>query len=346
MKRPKISLIVPVYNVSKTIVKCLSSIENQTFDDFEVIIVDDGSTDNSGDLCRRFVEKDKRFFLIEKGNEGVSSARNVAIKKAFGHYIGFVDSDDYIDKHFCEILFKIITENNVDVLNFGYTRIDGERKVVSYSSFPKNRIIREPEILDFMETSMLNNDLWYPWRNFVKREFIEKNFIRFDENQRIGDDSLFNLKCFVFSKSFYSIKEPLYFYVNNPISLTQAKFKPGLLAQYEMQFRARLAFHKEHEVLKSEGFYRGISTNYIEHSLFMMLENLKNSETGMGRVEINEIRESEIFDFSFNHYTSSGRVTMKMRIIILLFKLRLFRMLTLVYNFSLLPEKTLFLKKD
>lgn len=346
MKKPSISLIVPVFNASKTIDRCLNSIENQTFKDIEVIVVNDGSTDNSGDLCRRYVKKDKRFFLIEKGNEGVSSARNVAIGKAFGTYIGFVDSDDFIDKYFCEILFKIITENNVDVLNFGYTRIDGERKIVNYSSFPKNRIIREPEIQKFLETSMLNNDLWYPWRNFVKRELIEKNFIRFDENQRIGDDSLFNFKCFVFSKSVYSIKEPLYFYVNNPISLTQAKFKPGLLAQYEKQFRARLAFHMKHEVLKSEGFYRKIATNYIEHSLFMMLVNLKNSETGMGRLEINEIRESEIYDFSFKHYTSSGRVTMKMRIIILLFELRLFRMLTFIYNFSLPPEKTLFLRKN
>ncbi len=115
-----ISIIVPVYNVEKYLGRCVDSILSQTFSDFELILVDDGSTDNSGRLCEEYAAKDKRIRVIHKENGGLSSARNAGIDVAAGKYLGFVDSDDYIDHDMYEYLSGIIEKENADLAICGY----------------------------------------------------------------------------------------------------------------------------------------------------------------------------------------------------------------------------------
>ena len=103
---PEISIIVPVYNVEKYLKRCIDSILNQSFTDFELILVDDGSTDNSGEIIDEYAIKDERIKVIHKENGGLSSARNVGIEYSKGNYIAFVDSDDYINKNMYKILYK------------------------------------------------------------------------------------------------------------------------------------------------------------------------------------------------------------------------------------------------
>ena len=110
-----ISVIVPVYNVEKYLVQCINSILNQTIKNLEIILVDDGSLDNSGKICDEFSKKDDRIVAIHKENNGLSSARNAGLEIANGNYIGFVDSDDWLDEHMYEILLKLIKENNSDI---------------------------------------------------------------------------------------------------------------------------------------------------------------------------------------------------------------------------------------
>ena len=112
---PKISIIVPVYNVEKYLRKCVDSILNQTFKDFELILVDDGSIDTSGKICDEYNLKDNRIKVIHKENGGLSSARNAGLDIAQGEYIGFVDSDDWIELDMYEELYKICKENDTDV---------------------------------------------------------------------------------------------------------------------------------------------------------------------------------------------------------------------------------------
>lgn len=110
-----ISIIVPIYNVEKYLPRCIGSILNQNFEEFELILVNDGSTDNSGKICDIYAKKDKRIKVIHKKNGGVSSARNSGIRAATGEYIGFVDPDDYIDKNMYTNLYELCEENNCDI---------------------------------------------------------------------------------------------------------------------------------------------------------------------------------------------------------------------------------------
>lgn len=112
---PQISIIVPVYNVEPYLERCVNSIIAQTYKDFELILVDDGSTDNSGRICDSLQEKDTRINVIHKANGGLSSARNAGIEKAVGRYIGFVDSDDFIEKDMYEILYRLIIQYQADL---------------------------------------------------------------------------------------------------------------------------------------------------------------------------------------------------------------------------------------
>ena len=112
---PIISIIVPIYNVGKYLPRCIDSILNQTFKNFELIIVNDGSTDNSGVVCDDYTKKDTRIKIIHKSNGGVSSARNAGLYLAKGKYIGFVDPDDYIDKNMYEKLYRLCIDNNSDI---------------------------------------------------------------------------------------------------------------------------------------------------------------------------------------------------------------------------------------
>ena len=115
MTKELISIIVPVYNVEKYLKKCVDSIVNQTYKNLEIILVDDGATDNSGKICDELVELDNRIKVYHKKNGGLSDARNYGVERATGDYIGFVDSDDYIDAEMYEKLYEAIKKENVDV---------------------------------------------------------------------------------------------------------------------------------------------------------------------------------------------------------------------------------------
>ena len=114
-KNNLISIIVPIYNVEKYLKKCIDSIINQTYKNLEIILVDDGSPDNCGKICDEYAKKDNRIKVIHKENGGVSSARNVGVENATGEYIGFVDSDDYIEKDMYEVLINNLKKENADI---------------------------------------------------------------------------------------------------------------------------------------------------------------------------------------------------------------------------------------
>lgn len=119
-----ISVIIPVYNAEKYLEQCLNSIKNQTYKNFEVIIVNDGSKDNTDSICKKFAQSDSRFRYFSKENGGVSSARNFGLDNANGHYITFIDGDDWVEHNHLEILIKSITENNSDIAICSYKEFD------------------------------------------------------------------------------------------------------------------------------------------------------------------------------------------------------------------------------
>ena len=115
LEKELISIIVPIYNVEKYLRQCLDSILNQTYQNFECLLINDGSLDNSADICREYVSKDSRFKYFEKENGGVSSARNLGIECSRGEYITFIDSDDWVDYDYLEVLYNSLVDERADI---------------------------------------------------------------------------------------------------------------------------------------------------------------------------------------------------------------------------------------
>ena len=170
---PEVSIIVPVYKVEKYLEICLFSIMNQTFTDFECIMVNDGSPDNCGQICEKFVNLDSRFKLINKGNGGLSSARNTGFKFSTGKYISFIDSDDWIDQNYLSILHGLIVSNGADIAMCGYVK---EFKTFTRKKPLKNlpHIIKGEEAI--LELLLYNNLPGYIWNKLFRREIIVSFF--------------------------------------------------------------------------------------------------------------------------------------------------------------------------
>lgn len=167
----KLSVILTVYNVEKYLKRCIDSIIKQTYKDFELILVDDGSIDNSSKICDKFCKQDKRIKVIHKENGGVSSARNAGLDIAEGDYISFIDSDDYIEVDMFKKLIQIMIENNADIAQCNFKVVCKNEKMI------KNKIYKDVKVGD--RYVALNEIIDVPFSNVVWNKIYKKrNFIR------------------------------------------------------------------------------------------------------------------------------------------------------------------------
>lgn len=199
------SIIVPVYNAEKTLHRCVDSILGQTYKNFELILVDDGSTDNSGKIIDEYASSDSRVRPIHKNNGGVSSARNVGLKIAGGEYIIFVDSDDkFAEKSFLEECLDI----EADIIITGYTSDGMEYCPIAYDAQTKQQIV--------MSLNNNFNELYVrtPWAKIFSNKLIRDNHIVFDESLRLGEDTYFVLNAFGQSTSVKYIPKSYYCYTS------------------------------------------------------------------------------------------------------------------------------------
>ena len=205
-----ISVIVPVYKAEKYLGECIDSILSQTYESFELILVDDGSPDNSGKICDEYAEKDKRIRVIHKENGGVSSARNLGLDNANGEYFTFLDADDYFDKNYLEFLYNRLSETNSD---FCFGRFIG---------FTENTIIERKYSLPEECNMSSDNPIFIKFiSNFFKgiansscAVLFKKsllNSIRFNEGLKNYEDFLFTLRYLLNCKKFCSEKNAIYF---------------------------------------------------------------------------------------------------------------------------------------
>jgi len=219
---PKFSLIIPVYNVGKYVYRCLESISKQSFSDFEAIVIDDGSTDESGKICDEFALKDKRIKVIHKKNGGVSSASNKGLDSANGELIYFVDGDDWIEENTLEEIIKVFSKHpNADVFSFNYIfNYDNESKKSipltegTFEGIQKDHLILATIIPKFIERKY-NYKLPGIRSKCVKafkRKIIEENKIRFNEKIPIGEDALFCSKVLSQAKTVVHRNSYLYHY--------------------------------------------------------------------------------------------------------------------------------------
>ena len=219
----KISIICPVFNNDKDVYKCLISVKNQTYQNFECIIVDDGSTDDSGKICEDFCNSNDNFIYFKQSNAGVSNARNNGMKKATGKYIGFVDSDDVmLPNHLDNLVNGFLFNDKIDLASSGIIFSDKLGKDL-FKSSEKKRIFSFDESL--LETFNLSTLQGLVWNKLFKADIIRSNQIRFDENITIYEDHLFVFEYLANCKedSLYSGKLTYKYFYNESGALHTSK---------------------------------------------------------------------------------------------------------------------------
>lgn len=216
---PTFSIIVPVYNVEQYLEKCIESVLGQTYPDFELILVDDGSTDSSGKICDHYQAKDPRLHVIHKENAGVSVARNVGIDQAHGEYICFIDSDDWIENNYLSEIKGEIAD--FDILFFGcvWHYEDGSVRSLCPPAAECRTDIDEA-IYRLLRNDMNVNYFGFTWNNVFRRDIIAQHNIRFVENLHVSEDEVFSLAYCNHAKTLKVIPTPLYHYLWKQQGLT------------------------------------------------------------------------------------------------------------------------------
>ena len=166
---PKISVIIPIYNVAPYIPQCLNSIQKQTLRDIEIFLINDGSTDDGIRICEKYAQKDERIKIIHKKNEGLSAARNDGIAASTSPFILFVDADDWVEPEFCEVPYRIAIENKADLVFFGYNVMDGEGSIKQMKINMKAGLLSERQAFWF-------NIHYTPavWLGLYRRELFDE----------------------------------------------------------------------------------------------------------------------------------------------------------------------------
>ena len=237
LKQTTVTVIVPVYNVQNYLEKCVRSILAQTFSDFELIMVDDGSTDESPRICDQLAQADSRVTVIHKPNGGLSSARNAALDIAQGKYIAFIDSDDYVEPRLLEKTVAAMEAGNYDWCAYGMRKEDTQGNLLEPVCFkPRTlRIENEQERMAFLLKNLLNYRIgWEACSHLYRGDIIRENKLRFvSERQVFAEDLLFSFTYWLYAASCIVLEEPLYHYLQRSGSLMEASRHRNILPQLQ-----------------------------------------------------------------------------------------------------------------
>lgn len=271
--RPLISIIVPVYKVEKYLEKCIKSIINQTYNNLQIILVDDGSPDNCGKICDEYAQKDSRIEVIHKTNGGLSDARNVGISKAKGKYIGFVDSDDYIEKSMYEDLYNLIEENKSDVCICNFYNVIGNNKSLKnldngIKKYNKTDILREI-LLDSKIQS-------YAWNKLYKKELFDN--IKYPVGKKyedIGTTFYILEKC----NKIIVTGTPEYYYLNRADSIVNNVNEKTIIDYIELIIERYDYIEKNLKELDKYNKYYLVKTLITAYSDINSLKNVSKKTT-------------------------------------------------------------------
>jgi len=258
MEMPLVSIILPVYNAQSHLNRCLGSICAQQYEDLEIIVINDGSKDQSLPVCEEFRKKDSRILLVDKANSGVSDTRNLGLKLASGKYVQFVDSDDYIAPDYTARLVEAAEQSGADLVISPYTMV-----IPAGASKPEQvlekiqddlgvmHVARPPETREysFLPAGIYDKDTFalrlmdkpasyfygVLWNKLYRRDLLAAHDIRFTSEMRWAEDLVFNMQYIQYAEVFASIPQPGYYYVQNPQSICHTQIKPATLVQNKIQ---------------------------------------------------------------------------------------------------------------
>jgi len=241
----KISLIIAAYNVENYIEKCLKSIISQTHKDLEIVVVNDGSTDNTLNLIKNYAEIDNRIIIIDKPNGGLSSARNAGLDLVTGDYIGFIDGDDYIKEEMYERLHKLCIGSQCDIAVCGYIRKYSNREVLSNTQ--KLVHYSSQQALEELISSKNIHD--YAWDKLYKKELFED--IRYPIG-KMYEDVFTTYKLFFKANKVVYIDDPLYYYIQRDGSILRKGFSDKQFDQLEALEEIKMFFREKHLTIYNE----------------------------------------------------------------------------------------------
>ena len=254
---PKVSIIVPVYNVAPYLRQCMDSVINQTYRNIEIICIDDGSTDDSGETLDEYAKSDDRINVVHTNNAGVASARNLGLSLASGEYLLFVDGDDWLDTTACQKAVSCMSAEPADVVMWPYIREFSDRSIPK-TIFQGQKFFDETECCKLQRRmiGLSDAELAHPenadalstvWGKLYRREIVEQNHIRFEDLSRIGtyEDGLFNLYYFAHAKSAVYIPDYLSHYRKNT-GMT-SRYRSQLASQWKNLFSDMQVYIEENE---------------------------------------------------------------------------------------------------
>ena len=250
---PKISIIVPIYNAQKTIERCIDSILNQDFSDFELILIDDGSKDNSGEICDTYAGKDQRVRVIHKENSGVSASRNLALREAGGEYLQFLDADDWITPNATRLLTESMETNGCDMVIADFYRVIGERLSHKGSIDEDGVLSREEFANNMMENPA---DFYYGvlWNKLYKKSIIDEKQLCMNPKISWCEDFMFNLEYIRHCDNIFVLQVPIYYYVktkgslvSQSMSLTKTIKTKMMVFEYYNDFYKQVLTEEEYE---------------------------------------------------------------------------------------------------
>lgn len=261
----KISIVLPIYNVEAFLDKCIYSIVNQTYENIEIILVDDGSTDSSPQICDKWKQRDSRIKVIHKENGGLSDARNVGIDNATGEWIGFVDSDDYVDVTMFEKLYKACIENDCLISSCGFIRAFEDGTKNELWSTTQDMLLSQEEMIEGLYTAAVS---CVAWNKLYKIELFDGVRYPFGKTR---EDMFTTYRLFCKTDKLKYIHEALYYYCQRKDSITGEKFNYRYLDSLEALEEA-LKFYKDNGYQK---YYDRTFKEYVRYIAEYAVRNTK-----------------------------------------------------------------------
>lgn len=288
-----VSIIVPIYKVEAYLERCIQSIINQTWKDFELILVDDGSPDGCPGICDRWEQKDERIKVIHKENGGLSDARNIGLKYATGEYIAFVDSDDWIAEDYLELLIAAMEHNECDIVECGIIRTKGENdaKSLKLGEYSISSIFQTEQAL----VQLINDACFhqYVWNKLYKRNIIKDIWF---EKGKTNEDEFWTYQAFGNAKLIGKIENPLYYYFQRSSSIMGEGYSLKRLDALEAKANRQIYIEKKYPKIKDIAKVNLFTSCIYQGQLSLLY--LKEEELKQAKMMIHKIALKAMPTFS------------------------------------------------
>lgn len=265
MYKPKVSVIIPIYNVEKYLARCMDSLLNQTLEDIEIIMVDDGSTDNSPMMCDEYEKKDKRVKVVHKKNNGLGMARNSGLEIANGQYVAFIDSDDFIDRNAFKEMYEVAKLYEADMCMAGYYQFntkDGTSNKIEL--FKETKVFNADEVKS-ISYKMVGappeaiSDEYFGmsvWKNLYSLDLLKKtNMLFCSEREFVSEDAIFHLSLVPKMNTIVTLNNCYYYYCNNNDVSLSSTFRDGKFDEYKKLYMKEIELLSKYNILEDGKFY-------------------------------------------------------------------------------------------